>query len=99
MTHQSPCNVQLSAGPTLGVVSQNCVCRSGPPGYIKQQESPKLVLLWQETGLSTGQVWSKVDWASAGKVKGDCEDEAGGVLERRGSCARFRTFAAYCVRV
>ena len=52
------------------------------------------MLLWQETGLSTGQVWSKVDWALAGREKGNCEDEVTG-LERKGSCARFRAFAAY----
>jgi hypothetical protein len=31
-TYHSPCKVQESAGPIAGSASQNCVCRSWPPG-------------------------------------------------------------------
>ena len=38
-------------GPDTGFVSQNCVCKSCPPGALKQHRSVCLVVLWQ---LSTG---------------------------------------------
>lgn len=60
------------------------------------------MLLWHETGLSTGQVWSKlvcVCWLR-GRLNGawvevDIEDVDGGGEERRGCCARLRMLFAY----
>jgi hypothetical protein len=53
--YQRPCSVQLSIGPTAGLESQNCVCRSCPPGEMKQQLA-SVLLLWQLKGPSLGQL-------------------------------------------
>jgi hypothetical protein len=54
--YQRPWRVQLSFGPTEGLVSQNCVCRSCPPGKMKQQLSASTVVLWQERAPLMGQL-------------------------------------------
>ena len=47
-------------GPVEGLVSQNWVCRSWPPGALKQQVLATFVVLWQlncvelETGHESG---------------------------------------------
>lgn len=41
--------VQLSEGPTTGSVSQNCVCRSAPPGELKQHRSETADVLWHDS--------------------------------------------------
>lgn len=56
ITYHKPCKVHESSGPIAGLVSQNCVWRSCPPGYMKQQLSGASVLLWHESGLSMGQL-------------------------------------------
>ena len=49
------CGVGVPDGPVGGSVSQNCVCRSCPAG-IKQQISDTAVVLWQDKGISVGQL-------------------------------------------
>lgn len=41
------CTRYNSPGPVGGLVSQNCVCSSCPPGALKQQRSCTIVVLWQ----------------------------------------------------
>ena len=40
--------VHESLGPVEGEASQNCVCKSCPPGALKQQVSLTAVLFWQD---------------------------------------------------
>lgn len=47
-TYQRPWIVHESVGPVTGSVSQNCVCKSCPPGALKQQVSATAVVLWQD---------------------------------------------------
>lgn len=59
LSGHSPWMVQESSGPVDGSVSQNCVCRSIPPGELTQQLSLALALRreelpWQLNGVSDG---------------------------------------------
>jgi hypothetical protein len=58
VTYHNPCSVQLSSGPVAGAVSQNCVCRSWPPGALKQHRFSTAVVLWQ-LNCGIGQLSTK----------------------------------------
>lgn len=57
--------VQWLAGPVAGFVSQNWVCKSCPPGALKQQVSATAVLLWQLRGKSR----QNLEWPAKTEVE------------------------------
>lgn len=47
--------VQLLLGPVEGLVSQNCVCKSSPPGDSKQHVLDAAEVFWHEVGPEVEQ--------------------------------------------
>lgn len=83
VTYHRPCSVQLLLGPTEGRVSQNCVSKSWPPGYTKQQSSSPAVVLWQLKGPSVGQLGARLKGGAILGIEADSELRRKGVCERK----------------
>ena len=97
--------VHESLGPVAGEASQNCVCKSCPPGALKQQVSLTAVLFWQDVcgfvqvGGEPPRTAGHASWTSASLERERRDGYKEGMfvnLKRRLQAEEFREGEGFC---